>query len=161
MQSCIAENCGSCQAYSLGKDAAARRRWVGRRGKAVISLRHGDLPLSWVRASSVRPTPSGPACAFKPSMVTMVAMAKSISRTKRSSHSHTTRTGRQIGERWHEDELAAIDNWRRTQEDLPSQAEAIRRLVEIGLTAYPSSPGSTPAKRRGDAGRTLSARKIG
>ena len=26
-----------------------------------------------------------------------------------------------------------IDNWRRQQEDLPPQAEAIRRLVEKGL----------------------------
>jgi len=29
----------------------------------------------------------------------------------------------------------AIDSWRRKQEDLPSRAEAIRRLVEIGLKA--------------------------
>ena len=28
-----------------------------------------------------------------------------------------------------------IDNWRRYQEDLPPQAEAIRRLVEKGLEA--------------------------
>ena len=28
-----------------------------------------------------------------------------------------------------------IDDWRRKQEDLPSRAEAIRRLVEIGLKA--------------------------
>jgi metal-responsive CopG/Arc/MetJ family transcriptional regulator len=30
--------------------------------------------------------------------------------------------------------LAAIDAWRRTQEDLPSRAEAIRRLVEQALS---------------------------
>jgi hypothetical protein len=29
----------------------------------------------------------------------------------------------------------AIDSWRRKQEDLPSRAEAIRRLVELGLKA--------------------------
>jgi hypothetical protein len=28
-----------------------------------------------------------------------------------------------------------IDDWRRKQEDLPGRAEAIRRLVEIGLKA--------------------------
>jgi hypothetical protein len=28
-----------------------------------------------------------------------------------------------------------IDNWRRHQEDIPPQAEAIRRLVEKGLEA--------------------------
>jgi len=31
--------------------------------------------------------------------------------------------------------LKTIDSWRRKQEDLPSRAEAIRRLVEIGLKA--------------------------
>jgi len=29
--------------------------------------------------------------------------------------------------------VAAVDNWRREQPDLPSRAEAIRRLVERGL----------------------------
>lgn len=29
--------------------------------------------------------------------------------------------------------LRSIDDWRRTQEDLPHRAEAIRRLVERGL----------------------------
>ncbi|WP_419762273.1 ribbon-helix-helix protein, CopG family [Brevundimonas vesicularis] len=32
------------------------------------------------------------------------------------------------------DELVkAIDEWRRTQEDIPTRSEAIRRLVEKGL----------------------------
>ncbi len=30
-----------------------------------------------------------------------------------------------------------IDDWRRKQEDLPSRAEAIRRLVELGLKVKP------------------------
>jgi hypothetical protein len=30
-----------------------------------------------------------------------------------------------------------IDDWRRKQADLPSRAEAIRRLVELGLRAQP------------------------
>jgi hypothetical protein len=29
--------------------------------------------------------------------------------------------------------LKVIDDWRRKQEDLPSRAAAIRRLVELGL----------------------------
>jgi len=29
--------------------------------------------------------------------------------------------------------LKALDDWRRRQPDLPSRAEAIRRLVELGL----------------------------
>ena len=32
-------------------------------------------------------------------------------------------------------EVAAIDAWRRKQDDLPSRSEAIRRLVEWGLKA--------------------------
>jgi hypothetical protein len=31
--------------------------------------------------------------------------------------------------------LQTIDDWRRTQADLPGRPEAIRRLVEIGLKA--------------------------
>ena len=30
-------------------------------------------------------------------------------------------------------DVAAIDEWRRKQLDLPSRSEAIRRLVELGL----------------------------
>jgi hypothetical protein len=33
-----------------------------------------------------------------------------------------------------------IDNWRRQQEDLPPQAEAIRRLVQKGLEADRAEP---------------------
>jgi metal-responsive CopG/Arc/MetJ family transcriptional regulator len=31
--------------------------------------------------------------------------------------------------------LQSIDDWRRRQEDLPTRAEAIRRLVELGIRA--------------------------
>jgi hypothetical protein len=34
-------------------------------------------------------------------------------------------------------EVAAIDAWRRKQDDLPSRSEAIRRLVELGLKVKP------------------------
>jgi len=33
--------------------------------------------------------------------------------------------------------LNRLDNWRREQPDLPSRAEAIRRLVEIALKGEP------------------------
>jgi hypothetical protein len=33
--------------------------------------------------------------------------------------------------------LRSIDAWREAQEDEPSRAEAIRRLVELGLQAKP------------------------
>ena len=33
-------------------------------------------------------------------------------------------------------EIAAIDEWRRKQPDLPSRSEAIRRLIDAGLQTY-------------------------
>lgn len=33
------------------------------------------------------------------------------------------------------EELAQVDEWRRAQPDLPSRAEAVRRLIQIGLKA--------------------------
>lgn len=35
---------------------------------------------------------------------------------------------------------ARIDDWRRQQDDLPSRAEAARRLIEMGLDAAKSVP---------------------
>jgi hypothetical protein len=46
-----------------------------------------------------------------------------------------TPIGTQIGMRWQEPTLKAVDDWRREQPDLPSRTEAIRRLVEQGLAA--------------------------
>jgi hypothetical protein len=37
--------------------------------------------------------------------------------------------------RWQEPELHAIDEWRRSQSDLPSRTQAIRHLVELGLAS--------------------------
>lgn len=40
------------------------------------------------------------------------------------------------------DELVArIDEWRRQQPDIPTQGEAIRRLVELGLSVKPKVRG--------------------
>ena len=39
-----------------------------------------------------------------------------------------------IGGRWHDADLAAIDTWRMSQDDQPDRAEALRRLVRMGLT---------------------------
>ncbi len=41
-----------------------------------------------------------------------------------------------------EDFLSAVDKWRTKQDDEPSRAEAIRRLVEMGLAS--ASPPRTP-----------------
>jgi hypothetical protein len=48
-----------------------------------------------------------------------------------------TGIGTLVGQRWHDDQLARIDHWRRAQPDNPARAEAIRRLVEIGLSNAP------------------------
>jgi hypothetical protein len=42
--------------------------------------------------------------------------------------------------------LKTVDNWRRNQRDLPSRAEAIRRLAERGLASSTASP---PQLRKG------------
>jgi hypothetical protein len=50
------------------------------------------------------------------------------------------------------EEIAQVDDWRRHQADLPSRAEAIRRLIQFGLKASPSrrlEPGlKAKAKKR-------------
>jgi hypothetical protein len=69
-------------------------------------------------------------------------MTKSNHVTKKSKQKGQTRRGRpatgigvQIGMRWQPEVLTEIDEWRRVQEDLPDRPTAIRRLVEIGLSA--------------------------
>ena len=42
-------------------------------------------------------------------------------------------TGTMVGTRIKADLLQAIDTWRRTQPDLPTRPEAVRRLVEAGM----------------------------
>jgi hypothetical protein len=36
--------------------------------------------------------------------------------------------------------IERVDAWRRKQEDLPSRAEAFRRLIEVGLSAKKTGP---------------------
>jgi hypothetical protein len=56
-----------------------------------------------------------------------------------------TGVGTLVGQRWREDQLDEIDQWRRRQSDMPGRAEAIRRLVELGLTVKVSvKPVSKP-----------------
>jgi len=65
-------------------------------------------------------------------------MAKSIlGTTKKRGRPKTTGPGLQIGMRWQEPIIAAIDAWAVRQKDKPTRAEAIRRLTEIGLDADP------------------------
>jgi hypothetical protein len=41
-----------------------------------------------------------------------------------------------------EDLLVRVDDWRRQQPDLPNRSEAMRRLIEAGVTANPGADGS-------------------
>ena len=43
-----------------------------------------------------------------------------------------------------QEQMRAIDDWRRCQPDLPSRSEAIRRLIDIALAPPPASPGVRP-----------------
>ncbi len=60
-------------------------------------------------------------------------------------------TGDQVMDRVQPEVAKLLDSWRRKQEDLQGRPEAIRRLVEIGLTvgatASPSRSKAAPAER--------------
>lgn len=45
-----------------------------------------------------------------------------------------TATGTLVGTRFQATLLEAIDSWRKEQTDLPTRPEAVRRLVELGMT---------------------------
>jgi hypothetical protein len=53
----------------------------------------------------------------------------------------------QIGLRWQAAELAAIDDWRHRQDDQPSRAEAIRRLVEKAIGPGVAGTSKVSARR--------------
>jgi hypothetical protein len=88
-------------------------------------------------------------------MVT-INMAKSIRVTAKKGRGRpaTTGAGTQIGERWHDPELAAIDAWIASRGETMSRAQAIRRLVELGLTVR------TPARSTTKPGRRLRAQEL-
>jgi hypothetical protein len=78
--------------------------------------------------------------------------------TKPRGRPKSTGIGAQIGMRWHAPDLAAIDEWRRQQPDLPTRSKAIRRLVEIALAStQPQKPTSkkSAADASGMAGRQI------
>jgi len=60
----------------------------------------------------------------------------------------------QIGLRVDEDLLKRLDNWRREQADLPARPEAVRRLIEKGLTSIPEQSAQAPSVK---GSRSLSA----
>ena len=48
-------------------------------------------------------------------------------------------TGTLVGTRFQAPLLDAIDSWRKAQDDLPTRPEAVRRLVELGMTLKPAN----------------------
>jgi hypothetical protein len=62
----------------------------------------------------------------------------------------TTGKGTLIGMRWHEPLLGMIEAWAAQQDDLPNRSQAIRRLVERGLSAREPDAAKPrrPAKRQ-------------
>jgi hypothetical protein len=87
----------------------------------------------WSGLEPGRKFTASPRLAF---MVTII-MRKSIRVTTKKKRGRPVTTGRgtQIGERWHDPELAAIDAWIAAHDKALTRPEAIRRLVEIGLKA--------------------------
>jgi hypothetical protein len=58
-----------------------------------------------------------------------------------------TTTGTLVGTRFQATLLEAIDSWRKDQADLPTRPEAVRRLVELGMT-HGTNPSSGSSTRR-------------
>jgi hypothetical protein len=87
----------------------------------------------WRTLARIKPAITSPQLAF---MVTRI-MAKSIRVTTKKKRGRPATTGRgvQVGERWHNAELAAIDAWIASHGEEMTRGEAIRRLVELGLKA--------------------------
>lgn len=67
-----------------------------------------------------------------------MAKKTAVPKKKRRGPAPTGR-GLQIGERWHPNELAAIDGWIADSNDPAlTRAHAVRRLVALGLSVQPS-----------------------
>jgi hypothetical protein len=63
----------------------------------------------------------------------MVFMKKQSLLAKKRRGPKPTGIGVQVVVRWQPEPLDALDKWVAKQEDKPTRAEAIRRLVELGL----------------------------
>jgi hypothetical protein len=77
-------------------------------------------------------------------------MMKSIRVTTKKKRGRPATTGRgiQVGERWHPPEIAAIDKWIASQGEEMTRGQAIRRLVELGLTVKSAARPTAKAAAR-------------
>ncbi|MET3997913.1 hypothetical protein BjapCC829_46110 (plasmid) [Bradyrhizobium barranii] len=81
--------------------------------------------------------------------------------TKKRRGRPATGQGVQIGTRWPEGTVAAIDAWAKEQRDEPPRSEAIRRLVELGLGKSARASAVTPtAKASSDRAREMAGNTI-
>ncbi len=81
--------------------------------------------------------------------------------TKKRRGRPATGQGVQIGTRWPEGTVAAIDAWAKEQGDEPPRSEAIRRLVELGLGKSARASAVTPtAKASSDRAREMAGNTI-
>jgi len=60
-------------------------------------------------------------------------MAKDAKKKRKPGRPPTTGTGQLLGVRAHPPLIKRIDAWAAKQDDKPSRAEAMRRLIERGL----------------------------
>jgi hypothetical protein len=78
----------------------------------------------------------------------MIFMAKKTVLAKKKRGPSPTGIGVQVVVRMQPNPLSALDRWAAKQSDQPTRAEAIRRLVELGLTVkMPATPVSKPGRR--------------
>ncbi len=87
-------------------------------------------------------------------------MGKSIFKgtPKKRGRPATTGRGLQIGMRWQDPDLEMIDDWIEKQKEPFTRPEAIRRLVELGLTVKTKSKQATV--ERATRARELAAKAI-
>src|SRR5450759_741617 len=78
--------------------------------------------------------------------------------TKKSRGRPATGIGIQIGTRWPSDIVHLVDEWRRQHPDLPGRPEAIRRLVELGLTI--KTKAKPPSVARAHRAKELATKAI-
>jgi hypothetical protein len=75
----------------------------------------------------------------------MIKLNRDITKSERP---RATATGEPVLVRVQPDLAKFLDDWRRKQEDLPGRPEAIRRLVELGLTVKVTRKKSAIQRRR-------------
>jgi hypothetical protein len=98
----------------------------------AVSFDHVDSGPSCLELEPRPEASPSPRLAF---MVPEIMKAARKNGTKKARGRPATGQGVQVGTRWSEATVAAIDAWSEKQGDRPGRSEAIRRLVEIGLRA--------------------------